>query len=86
MAKFETGNIRNIALLGHGGCRKTSLAEAMLYISGGSRPDSVKHSDGNTVCDFDPEEIKRSFSISTAIAPVSLEGLQDKCSRYPRIP
>ena len=51
MAKFETGNIRNIALLGHGGCGKTSLAEAMLYISGGT--DRLgKTSDGNTVCDF----------------------------------
>ena len=73
MAKFETGNIRNIALLGHGGCGKTSLAEAMLYISGGT--DRLgKTSDGNTVCDFDPEEIKRSFSISTAIAPVIWKG------------
>ena len=73
MAKFETGSIRNIALLGHGGCGKTSLAEAMLYISGGT--DRLgKTSDGNTVCDFDPEEIKRSFSISTAIAPVIWKG------------
>ena len=58
MAKFETGNIRNIALLGHGGSGKTSFAEAMLYISGGT--DRLgKTADGNTVCDFDPEEIRR---------------------------
>ena len=62
MAKFETGNIRNIALLGHGGCGKTSFAEAMLYISGGT--DRLgKTADGNTVCDIDPEEIKRKFTI-----------------------
>ena len=73
MAKFETGNIRNIALLGHGGSGKTSFAEAMLYISGGT--DRLgKTADGNTVCDFDPEEIKRKFTISTAIAPVIWKG------------
>ncbi len=73
MAKFETGSIRNIALLGHGGCGKTSLAEAMLYITGGV--DRLgKTADGNTVCDFDPEEVKRNFSISTAIAPVIWKG------------
>lgn len=73
MAKFETGSIRNIALLGHGGCGKTSLAEAMLYITGGV--DRLgKTADGNTVCDFDPEEVKRKFSISTAIAPVIWKG------------
>lgn len=69
MAKIETAKIRNIALLGHGGCGKTSLAEAMLYITGGT--DRLgKPNDGNTVCDYDPEEIKRGFSISASVAPV----------------
>ena len=59
MARIET-NIKNIALLGHSGSGKTSVAEAMLYIAGGV--DRLgKISDGNTLCDFDAEEIKRVF-------------------------
>ncbi|MBO5845553.1 MAG: elongation factor G, partial [Clostridia bacterium] len=66
MAAIETKRIRNVALLGHGGCGKTSLAEAMLYITGGS--DRLgKISDGNTVSDFDAEEIKRGFSLSASV-------------------
>ena len=67
MVKFDTKKIRNIALLGHGGCGKTSLAEAMLYIAG--ETDRLgKVGDGNTVCDYDPEEISRGFSLSASIA------------------
>ena len=67
MVKFDTKRIRNIALLGHGGCGKTSLAEAMLYISG--ETDRLgKIADGNTVCDYDPEEVARGFSLSSSIA------------------
>ena len=66
MANFDTKQIRNIVLLGHGGCGKTSLAEAMVYITGGS--DRLgKIEDGNTISDFDAEETKRGFSLSTSM-------------------
>ena len=70
MAVVETKKIRNVALLGHGGCGKTSLAEAMLYITGGT--DRLgKVTDGNTVSDFDAEETKRGFSISASLMNVT---------------
>ena len=69
MAAIETKRIRNVALLGHGGCGKTSLAEAMLYITGVS--DRLgKVADGNTVSDYDAEEIKRGFSLSASVMNV----------------
>ena len=69
MATITTKNVRNVCLLGHGGCGKTSIAEAMLYAA--KDIDRMgKPTDGNTVCDYDPEEIARGYSISTAVASI----------------
>ncbi len=69
MKQYTAKNIFNIALAGHSGSGKTSLAEAMLYLCGGS--DRLgKVSDGNTVLDFDAEEIKRKTSVQTCVAPL----------------
>ena len=68
-------DIRNICLLGHGGNGKTSLVESMLYLTGGT--DRLgKVTDGNTVCDYDPEEIKRKISISLSVAPIEFKGVK----------
>ncbi|XCP84189.1 elongation factor G [Roseburia hominis] len=72
MKVYRTDEIRNVVLLGHGGCGKTSLAEAMAYVSGvTSRLGSVDG--GNTISDFDKEEQKRKFSISTSLIPIEWE-------------
>jgi elongation factor G len=69
---FPTAKIRNVALVGHGGAGKTSLAEALLFNAGAIlRLGRVE--DGSTVCDFDPEEQRRNISVSLALAPFELE-------------
>ena len=72
MKVYRTDEIRNVVLLGHGGSGKTSLAEAMAYVSGAtSRMGKI--ADGNTISDFDKEEQKREFSISTSLVAIEWE-------------
>ena len=73
MATYPVNELRNVCVMGHGGDGKTSLVESLLFTAGMiEREGNVP--DGNTVCDFDAEEIKRQFSISTAVAPIEWEG------------
>ena len=69
MKVYRTDEIRNVVLLGHGGSGKTSLVEAMLYVSGATTRMG-KIADHNTTSDFDKEEQKREFSISTSLIPI----------------
>jgi elongation factor G len=72
---FPTAKIRNVALVGHGGAGKTSLAEALLLVAG-AIPRLGKVEDGSTVLDFDPEEQRRRISVSLALAPFELEDVK----------
>ena len=72
MNVYTTGKVRNVVFLGHGGCGKTTLVEAMAYVSGLiSRQGRVE--DGNTISDYDKEEAKRLFSIHTSVIPMEWE-------------
>jgi elongation factor G len=71
--KYETENLRNVGLFGHGGAGKTSLAEAILYTAKViDRMGKVEN--GNTVSDFEPEEIKRGISLSLSVLPLEWKG------------
>ena len=73
MAGYSTDKIRNIVLLGHSGSGKTSLAEAMLFNSGAiNRMGRVE--DGNTVSDYDGEEISRTMSLNLSVLPYEWKG------------
>jgi len=68
MKDYTADKLRNVCLMSHGGAGKTTLAEAMLFNTG-VLDRFGKVNDGNTTTDYDPEEIKRKISISTALAP-----------------
>lgn len=69
MKSYSPDAIRNVGLFGHQGTGKTSLAEALSFLSGvTTRMGRIE--DGNTICDFEPEEMKRSLSVSLSLAPI----------------
>lgn len=75
MKVYTTDKIRNVVLLGHGSCGKTTLLESMAYLSGiTSRLGKV--TDGNTISDFGKEEQKRQFSISTSLVPIEWDDVK----------
>ena len=75
MGSYGMDSIRNIVIMGHGKAGKTSLTEAMLYNSGAiDRIGTV--AEGNTVTDYDVEEIKRKISVNTAVAPIEWKGMK----------
>ncbi len=72
MKIYTTDKIRNVVLLGHSGCGKTSLVEAMAYLAK-MTTRMGKVADGNTISDYDKEEITRHFSINTSVVPIIWE-------------
>ena len=72
---YTVNSIRNICLLGHSGSGKSALAESLLYMTG-AIVRMGKNADGNTVSDFDPEEIRRNISISTSVIPLEYKNIK----------
>src|SRR3990172_9525150 len=73
MKEYQTEQIRNVVVLGHGGTGKTSFSEAALFAAGAiSRLGRVD--DGNTTSDYDPDEVKRQISISLSLLPCEWDG------------
>jgi len=75
MKKYTSENIRNVALISHGGAGKTSLTEALLFTSGAiNRLGKIEA--GNTTTDFDPDEIKKQVTINVGLAPLEWDGIK----------
>jgi elongation factor G len=75
MNVYTSEKIRNVVLLGHGGCGKTTLVEAIAYTTGIIKRQG-KVEEGNTISDYDKEEQKRLFSISTTVVPIIYEDIK----------
>ena len=75
MAVPATSQVRNIVLVGQDGAGKTSFAEAMLHLSGRTTRLGTT-SDGKSNLDYDPEEIKRGFTIASTLAPIAYQGFK----------
>ncbi|MDR3709993.1 MAG: elongation factor G [Capsulimonadaceae bacterium] len=73
MKRYAAEQLRNVAIVAHGGAGKTSLMEALLYVAGATERQG-RVEDGNTVSDYDPEEIRRKMSIHAAIASAEWDG------------
>ena len=73
MKNYNAKTIRNVALTGHAGSGKTSLTEAMCYTTG-LMERLGRGADGNTISDFDPEEVRRQVSVSTSLVPIEWKG------------
>lgn len=78
MGAPSTGQVRNLVLVGQDGAGKTSLAEAMLYLSGKTTRMGTTH-DGKSNLDYDSEEIRRQYTITTSIAPIPTRASRSTC-------
>lgn len=75
MYDFNTRNIRNVCLMAHGNAGKTTMCEALLH-KAGAIDRRGRITEGSTISDYDPEEIKRRISISTSVAPIEWKGVK----------